>query len=185
MDNSVKTIAANVRGLRAARGLSAAGLARASGVARATLAELEAGRGNPTVETLYGLASVLGVTLADLLVEAEAPAVQVVRAGDGPRVSGPVLEARLLRQAAIDRVRVEVYELHVLPGRPRRADPHAAGVVEQLLVQAGRLRVGPEPDPVELGPGDFVAFDGSVAHVYEALGGERVVATLVMTSPDS
>ena len=127
MDDSVKTIAANVRRLRAARGLSAAGLARASGVARATLAELEAGRGNPTVETLYGLASVLGVTLADLLVEAEAPAVHVVRAGEGPRVSGAVLQARLLRQAAVENARVEMYELHVLPGRPRRADPHQAG----------------------------------------------------------
>lgn len=183
MDESVKTIAANVRRLRAGRGLSAAALARASGVARATLAELEAGRGNPTVETLYALASVLGVTLADLLVEAAAPAVQVVRADEGPRVSGPVLEARLLRQAPVDRARVEVYELHVLPGRPRRADPHAQGVVEQLLVHAGRLRAGPQPDPVELGPGDFVAFDGSVAHVYEALGGKPVSATLVMTSP--
>jgi transcriptional regulator with XRE-family HTH domain len=183
VDDSVKTIAANVRRLRAARGLSAAALARASGVARATLAELEAGRGNPTVETLYALASVLGVTLADLLVEAEAPAVQVVRAGEGPQVTGPVLEARLLRQAALDRARVEVYELRVLPGRPRRADPHAAGVVEQLLLHAGRLRVGPEQDPVELAPGDFVAFDGSAAHVYEALGGEPASATLVMTSP--
>lgn len=182
MDDSVKTIAANVRGLRAARGLSAAGLARASGVSRATLAELEAGRGNPTVETLYGLASVLGVTLSDLLVESDAPAVQIVRAGEGPHVSGPVLQARLLRQGQVERARMEVYELHVLPGRPRRADPHPSGVVEQLLVHAGRLRVGPEQDPVELGPGDFVAFDGSVAHVYEALG-EPVTATLVMTSP--
>jgi mannose-6-phosphate isomerase-like protein (cupin superfamily) len=120
--------------------------------------------------------------LAELLVEAEAPAVQVVRAGEGPHVSGPVLQARLLRQGQVDRARMEVYELHVLPGRTRRADPHQAGVVEQLLVHAGRLRVGPEHDPVELGPGDFVAFDGSVAHVYEALG-EAVTATLVMTSP--
>jgi transcriptional regulator with XRE-family HTH domain len=183
LDDSVKTIAANVRRLRAARGLSAAGLARASGVARATLAELEGGRGNPTVETLYALASVLGVTLADLLVEPEAAAVQVVRAGEGPHVSGPVLEARLLRQAAVERSRVEVYELRVLPGRPRRADPHPAGVTEQLLVHSGRLRVGPEREPVELGPGDFVAFDGSVAHMYEALDGEPVAATLVMTSP--
>ena len=183
MDESVKTIAANVRRLRAGRGLSAAALARASGVARATLAELEAGRGNPTVETLYGLASVLGVTLADLLVEPEAPAVTVVRAGEGPHVSGPVLEARLLRQAAVARSRVEVYELTVLAGRPRRADPHTPGVTEQLLVHRGRLRVGPEQEPVELGPGDFVAFDGSVAHVYEALDGEPVAATLVMTSP--
>jgi quercetin dioxygenase-like cupin family protein len=56
-------------------------------------------------------------------------------------------------------------------------------VTEQLLIHTGRLRVGPEQDPVELGPGDFVAFDGSVAHVYEALDQEPVSATLVMTSP--
>ena len=96
-------------------------------MARATLAELEAGRGNPTVETLYGLASALGGTLADLLVEPEAPAVTVVRAGEGPHVSGPVLEARLLRQAAVERSRVEVYELtsspaaRAAPTRTRRA----------------------------------------------------------------
>jgi transcriptional regulator with XRE-family HTH domain len=182
MDDTVKTIAANVRRLRAARGLSAAGLARASGVARATLAELEAGRANPTVETLYGVASVLGVTLADLLVEVEAPAVHVVRAGKGPAVTGAVLEARLLRQAAVQQARVEFYELRVLPGRPRRADPHVAGVVEQLLVHEGRLRCGPEAEPVVLDPGDFVAFDGSVAHVYEAVDGP-VLAALVMLSP--
>jgi transcriptional regulator with XRE-family HTH domain len=181
MDETVKAIAGNVRRLRSERGLSAAGLARASGVARATLAELEAGRGNPTVETLYGLASVLGVTLSDLLVEPETPAVQVVRAGDGPRVTGPVLQARLLRQGAVDHARVEIYELEVLPGRPRRADPHQPGVQEHLLVHSGRLRTGPEQAPVELAPGDFVAFDAAVPHVYEALG-DPVAATLVMIS---
>jgi transcriptional regulator with XRE-family HTH domain len=181
MDETVKAIAGNVRRLRADRGLSAAGLARASGVARATLADLEAGRGNPTVETLYGLATVLGVTLADLLVERDTPAVQVVRAGEGPTVAGAVLQARLLRQAAVERARVEVYELRVLPGRPRRADPHQAGVSEQVLVHDGRLRCGPEHGPVELGPGDFAAFDAAVPHVYEALG-DPVAATLVMIS---
>jgi mannose-6-phosphate isomerase-like protein (cupin superfamily) len=108
--------------------------------------------------------------------------VQVVRAGEGPRVSGAVLEARLLRQAALERARVEMYELRVIPGRPRRADPHQAGVTEQLLVHEGQLRCGPEHGPVELEPGDFAAFDASVAHVYEALG-EPVTATLVMLSP--
>jgi transcriptional regulator with XRE-family HTH domain len=181
MDDTVKAIAGNVRRLRADRGLSAAGLARASGVARATLADLEAGRGNPTVETLYGVATVLGVTLADLLVEAEMPAIQVVRAGEGPSVSGTVLQARLLRQAAVQRARVEVYDLRVLPGRPRRADPHQPGVSEQLLVHHGRLRCGPENGPVELGPGDFAAFEAAIPHVYEALG-DPVAATLVMIS---
>src|SRR6476661_247151 len=107
MQETVKAIAANVRRLRTARGLSAAGLAREAGVARATLAELEAGRGNPTIETLYGLARVLGITFADLLVTADARPVHVVRADEGPRVPGAVVQARLLRQASAERMRVE------------------------------------------------------------------------------
>jgi transcriptional regulator with XRE-family HTH domain len=182
MQETVKTIAGNVRRLRAARGLSAAGLARESGVARATLAELEAGRGNPTVETLYGLAKVLGVTFADLLMEADAAPVHVVRAGEGPQVPGAVVQARLLRQASVQRMRVEMYDMHVMAGEPRHADAHQAGVVEQLLVHDGRLRVGPESGPVELGPGDFAVFDASVPHVYEALDGP-VAATLVILTP--
>jgi len=182
MQETVKTIAANVRRLRAARALSAAALARESGVARATLAELEAGRGNPTVETLYGLAKVLGITFADLLVEADAPPVHVVRAGEGPQVPGAVVQARLLRQASVERARVEMYDMQVVPGEPRHADAHQAGVTEQLLIHAGRLRVGPESGPVEVGPGDFVAFEAAVPHVYEALDGP-VAATLVIVTP--
>src|SRR4051794_15515467 len=179
MQETVKTIAGNVRRLRAARALSAAGLARESGVARATLAELEAARGNPTVETLYGLARVLGVTFADLLVPADAPPVHVVRAGEGPQVPGAVVQARLLRQASVERTRVEMYDMRVVPGERRHADAHQPGVVEQILVVSGRLRVGPETGPVELEPGDFAVFEAAVPHVYEALGGP-VAATLVI-----
>jgi transcriptional regulator with XRE-family HTH domain len=182
MQETVKTIAGNVRRLRTAAGMSAAGLARESGVARATLAELEAGRGNPTVETLYGLAKVLGVTFADLLVEAGSAPVHVVRAGEGPQVPGAVVQARLLRQASVQRTRVEMYEMQVLPGEPRHADGHQAGVIEQMLVHSGRLRVGPESGPVELEPGDFAVFEAAVPHVYEALDGP-VAATLVILTP--
>src|SRR3954464_3032382 len=126
MQETVKTIAGNVRRLRTAAGMSAAGLARESGVARATLAELEAGRANPTGQTLCGLAKVLGVTSAALLVEADAAPVHVVRAGEGPQVPGAVVQARLLRQASVQRTHVEVYEMQVMPGEPRHADaPHA------------------------------------------------------------
>src|SRR3954465_8316171 len=122
MEETVKAIAGNLRRLRTGRGLSAAALARESGVARATLAELEAGRGNPTVETLYGLARVLGVTFADLLVPADAPPVHVIRAGEGPQVPGAVVQARLLRQAPGPAARVGRYGVGVLPGEPRHGD---------------------------------------------------------------
>jgi len=92
------------------------------------------------------------------------------------------VQARLLRQATVEQARVELYELRVLPGRLRRADPHQPGVTEQLLVHKGRLRCGPEQSPVDLEPGDFAHFDASVPHVYGALG-EPVTAALVMLSP--
>jgi hypothetical protein len=70
----------------------------------------------------------------------------------------------------------------VIPGEPRHADGHQAGVNEQLLIHSGRLRVGPEAGPVDAGPGDFVAFAADVPHVYEALDGQ-VAATLVIVTP--
>src|SRR5262245_35142332 len=72
-------------------------LSRRSGVARNTIAALERGEGNPTLETLYALADALGVALSELLVAPE-PAVSVVRAGTGAHVSGSSLSAELLER---------------------------------------------------------------------------------------
>ncbi|HEX6618767.1 MAG TPA: helix-turn-helix transcriptional regulator, partial [Solirubrobacteraceae bacterium] len=84
MEAPVNALAANLRRLRAERGLSTVALARDSGVARATLAQIEAGRGNPTLETLYALANTLQVALADVIAPPIAADVEVVRAADGP-----------------------------------------------------------------------------------------------------
>jgi transcriptional regulator with XRE-family HTH domain len=90
---------ARIRALRSSAGLSAQALAQRSGVARGTLAQLERGEANPTVETLYAIANTLGVPLAELLASpADEPGVRVVRAGSGPSVPGGGLEANLLER---------------------------------------------------------------------------------------
>ena len=177
----VTAVAANLRRLRAERGVSTVALARDAGVARATLAQLEAGRGNPTLETLYALANTLGVGLADVIGAPAAEEVEVVRAGEGARVTGAAVRARLVAQLS-PRGRLEVYDFALRAGRRQRSDPHPAGVVEHLLVHAGRLRVGPEAATVELGPGDYARYAADVSHVYEALE-PGTSATLVMETP--
>jgi transcriptional regulator with XRE-family HTH domain len=178
-DSPAARIAANLRALRARRNLSIVTLAERSGVARATLTKLEAGRGNPTIDTLYALADSLGAALGDLIGEPRGARVEVLRAGEGTQVSGAV-SARLLDRVVGHRL-AELYEVSFAT-RPRRADPHPAGVVESLVLTAGRLRTGPADDPVELGPGDFVRFPGDVPHVYQALGGPAR-GVLVMSHP--
>ena len=61
----------------------------------------------------------------------------------------------------------------------RHADAHHAGVVEHLVVASGRLRAGPQTEPVELGPGGLLTFGADGPHVYEALETARCV--LLMT----
>ncbi len=171
-------LARNLRRLRAARGLSLVALATRSGVAKATLAKAEAGRGNPTVETLYAIADALGAPLSELLqTGGEAPGVEVLRAADSPVVPGAV-QARLLDRA-FGRGLVELFALEV-GERPREAGPHPAGVVETLVVVHGRLRAGPAEAPVDLGEGDRLRFPGDRPHVYAGLGGpaSAIVAIL-------
>jgi transcriptional regulator with XRE-family HTH domain len=171
-------LAANLRRLRAERGISTVALARDSGVARATLAQLEAGRGNPTLETLYALANTLGVGLAEVIAAPAVEDVEVVRADEGARVAGAAVRARLVARLS-PRASLELYDLGVRPGRRQRSEPHPAGVFEHLLVHSGRMRVGPETAPVELGPGDYARYAGNVPHLYEALE-PGTTATLVM-----
>jgi transcriptional regulator with XRE-family HTH domain len=171
-------IAAN---LRAARGsTSVLALSRRSGVARNTIAALERGEGNPTVDTLYALADALGVPLSSLL-EAEPEGAHVVRAGHGAHVEGAALDAHLLERIDRSGLLAELYAIRFHPGAARHAPPHPFGVEELLHLHVGSVRVGPADDPVELGPGDYARYSGSVPHVYEALGGEAAGTLLILT----
>jgi transcriptional regulator with XRE-family HTH domain len=171
-------VASNLRRLRAERGISTVALSRDSGVARATLAQLESGRGNPTLETLYALANTLGVGLADVIAAPAVEEVLVVRADERARVAGAAVRARLVARVS-SRGSLELYDLALRAGGRQRSEPHPPGVVEHLLVHGGRLRVGPETAPVELGPGDYARYAASVPHVYEAIE-SAATATLVM-----
>lgn len=78
-------IAAALRRERERAGLSLTELARRAGLAKSTLSQLESGNGNPSVETLWALGVALGVPFSQLVAETP-PRVQVIRAGDGPRI---------------------------------------------------------------------------------------------------
>ena len=175
-------LAENVRRLRTERRLSLDALAAASGVGRATIARLEAGRANPTVETLYEVANALGVPLGALLTsDADTTAgVEVIRAGKAARIKG-TLEAELLGRLYGFGF-LELMLIHFPSGRRRRAAAHPPGVVEHLLVISGSIEAGPVGATVRLDSGDYIRFSGDVPHAYVALGGDAQ-AVAVMGYP--
>ncbi|WP_329102677.1 XRE family transcriptional regulator [Micromonospora sp. NBC_01699] len=178
----VATIAAALRRERERAGISLTELARRAGIAKSTLSQLEAGTGNPSVETVWALGVALGVPFSRL-VEEPAPAVRVIRAGHGSalRSDQADLTAALLAAGA-PHSRRDIYLLALEPGAVRDATAHIPGSIEHLVVGAGRLRTGPASAPVELEPGDYAAFPGDVPHRYEALA-PGTFAVLVMEHP--
>jgi transcriptional regulator with XRE-family HTH domain len=179
MENAgVKALAANLRRLRGAQGRSLSDLARASGVAKATLSELEAARGNPTLDTLQALATALGVPFGDLLVSEGPEPVVVVRADEGTFVPGTENDLRLIIRLPGPQP-VELYEATFPPRARRTSGAHGPGTREHVLVLRGALRTGPADRPVALRGGDLAAFAADEVHVYEA-GPRGARALLVM-----
>lgn len=162
-----RQIGRNIRRLREAADRSLADLAESAGLSRTTLHGIEQGEANPTLSTLWALAAALGVPLGRLIEGAD-PGGTVVRAGQGPRVSGEAVHARLLHRINAAGW-VEVYEMDV-DATVQRSEPHLDGVEECLVVVAGEVETGPADAPARLGPGDSIHFDGAQPHVYRGVG---------------
>lgn len=175
----IDAIAAAIRRERERAGLSLTELAKRAGVAKSTLSQLEAGTGNPSVETLWALGVALDVPFSRLVEPRVAPMV-VIRAGEGPAVAATEANyVGTLLSACPPGARRDIYLVTVEPGPARMAEPHLPGSVEHLVVIAGKLRAGPPDRLVDLGPGDYVMFAGDLPHRYEALAA-GTAAVLVM-----
>ncbi|MFI7674113.1 helix-turn-helix domain-containing protein [Actinophytocola sp. NPDC049390] len=162
-------IAFSLRRERERAGLSLSELAKKAGIAKSTLSQLESAAGNPSVETLWALGVALDVPFSRL-VEPARPKVQIIRAGEGPAVYSERADyVATLLASCPPNARRDIYLITAEPGSARESEPHMPGVVEHVVLCAGRARLGLTDEPVEVGPGDYVAYPGDLPHVFEAL----------------
>ena len=178
-----RRVGENLERLRKRRGLSLERLAALSGVSRAMLGQIEAGESTPTIALLWKVARGLDVRFADLLGDENSEDVRLLPADSAKvlRSAEGAFESRALFPFDVRR-RAEFYELRLRGGHAERAEAHPEGTYENLIVQAGRLRltVG-DAEPLDLRAGDAVYFRADVPHVYQNEGARETVMYLVMT----
>lgn len=158
--------------------MSQAELARRTGLSKATLSQLEAGAGNPTIDTLDAIAVALSIPLTDLLTREATPGTLHVPATEAI-ADGPTRE--LLRRISGGHS-LELWRLRLPAHTDVAGIPHAPGTVEHLLVASGHLTAGPTDDPRDLHPGDLLAFAGDAPHTYRTDATPADV-TVVIASP--
>ncbi|WP_022930164.1 helix-turn-helix domain-containing protein [Patulibacter americanus] len=175
MHSGPELLGENVRRLRRTRGLSLVELGRFAGLAKGTLTQIEAGRGNPTIETLQALARALGASLTDLVAETDDDRPQVVRSTEGEPLVRPGIAGRLVHRTHAGSAIIELYEWRLAAGAVHRGVQHPPGVTEHVFVLDGEAEVGPEDTTVVLGPRDSVRYAADVPHLYRAVQGRALV----------
>lgn len=165
-------VGARLKQARQRSGRSLSGLAAEAGIGKGSLSEIEAGRRNPTLSTVYAVANSLGLPLSTLLPE-----------HPGAELHSSGVTARLLHTSAqAERQTVEVFLLSLEPGERRVSSPHAPGTVEHLYMTEGAGVVGSVQEPVRISAGEAAAWSADVEHSYEAVGGPAA-GVLTITTP--
>ena len=186
-----------LREARRARSLSLRTLAERLGVSPSLISQIETGRANPSVSTLYAIAAELDVSLDELLFNdrrpAEpaapartemsstsgtmAPAPPVQRAADrhSIRLASGVNWERLttLSEPGVEFLHV-TYEVGGASSPPDAFQRHPGH--EWGYVLSGRLQVRIGFDEYVLQPGDAISINSSIPHRLATLGDEPVHA---------
>ena len=171
-------VGSQIRRWRTSRGRTLADVATASGVNVGYLSQIENDKASPSLAVLGAIADALDVPAAWFLM-GDAPAPVVIRADE--RL---VVETELGRIEYVDgRVSRDVA---IVEGRSRpggRVGMHAHPGDEHHLVLRGRFRMTQGEHTIELGPGDYLRWDGSVPHDAEVVGDEEAAVLSVRIRP--
>ncbi len=172
----------NLRRLRVKRELSLEKLSRLSGVSRAMLGQVELGQSAPTINVLWKISTALGVPFSALIGSKQTGGVTVLRSEQAKVLSSHDGRFRSRALFPFDEPRrVEFYELKLAPRGEEKAEAHAPGTIENLVVSAGAVEVEVDGQRQALRAGDAIVFEADSAHVYRNAGEGEAVMYLVMT----
>jgi transcriptional regulator with XRE-family HTH domain len=171
-----------LRRLRTQRGFSLERFAKLSGVSRGMLSQIELGKSMPTIGILWKIANALCVPFAALM-SADTVAGTALLKRDKAKILASS-EGRFTSRALFPfdgERRAEFYELRIAPRHEERAEAHAAGTTENLLVARGTLELFDGSQWYRLEEGDAILFDAGVPHAYRNPADEEAVVHLSMS----
>jgi transcriptional regulator with XRE-family HTH domain len=159
-----------IRRWRTERGLTLSAVAAASGLNLGYLSQIENDKASPSLDALAAIAGALDVPVAWFLQD-DAPPPRVVRLADRPPFESPRTGAAVGTLVDGGEARdVRILEAATSPGQ--RTGLHAHAGDEHHVVIAGRWRLTQGEHVVDLGPGDYLAWDASIPHDVECLEGD-------------
>jgi transcriptional regulator with XRE-family HTH domain len=161
---------------RTERGLTLANVAERSGLNVGYLSQIENDKASPSLTCLTSISQALEVPTAWFFIE-DVPEPLVVRAADRPQTDSDLgrvshVDGRSSRDVSILEVTAK--------GAGGRVGLHSHAGEEHHIVLRGRFRMTQGEHDIEIGPGDYVRWDGTIPHDGEVVGDDPDAAMLII-----
>jgi transcriptional regulator with XRE-family HTH domain len=171
-------VGTQVRRWRGVRGRTLAQVAADSGLTIGYLSQVENDKASPSLAVLGLIGDALDVPPAWFLMS-DVPPPTVVRADERP-----VVRTELGRVEHVDGRGSRDVTIVQATARPSgKVGLHAHAGDEHHIVLRGRFRMTQGDHTVELGPGDYLRWDGSVPHDGEVVGDDEAAILIIRIRP--
>ncbi|SMG56998.1 helix-turn-helix domain-containing protein [Paenibacillus aquistagni] len=140
-------------------------LAELTGVSKPMLSQIERGTSNPTVATLWKIASGLQVPLTAFIFEN--PSLKVLKAEDQPTFREDHNRFEAHNTYAAPGISLETFRANLHPGCSYASEPHGLGVIESITVFSGKMELEVGPETCLLEKGDSISFSADTGHLYK------------------
>jgi len=147
-----------IRFYRKKRGYNLTALAQKAGIAKSTLHKIEENKTNPTINTLWSIATILEIPFGELVskdceIKEDNVSVSLIEKNDD----------------------IEVYKMTLLNFASYVSQPHFNGVIEQIYVIKGSILIGEIQNPKLLTQRENFEFKADVPHIYKAMEDEVIL----------
>lgn len=173
MDDLQHDIARNLKKIRLQKGLSLDQAAACTGVSKSMLAQIEREKSNPTISTLWKIATGLQISFSSFM-EKEDTAIEKV---SFKKLTAAIDDREMYRVYSLfpfhPEKKFEIYSAHLASGSVHHAEAHSGE--EYLLIAAGAISLTVHGKTQVLETGDALHFVPNEAHDYTNNGAQEAV----------
>lgn len=178
-----EVIASNLAEIRKKRGLSLDSVAELTGVSKAMLAQIENGKSNPTVTTLWKIANGLHVSFSAFLKENEKPQIEKININQlNPMIDN---DGNYLVYSIFPfnpEKKFEIFTVDLKPGISHISEKHIGE--EYVLIQRGILTLEVQGEKFVLNSDETIKFNANTEHIYINSSEELVRFYIIIFYPD-
>ena len=175
MDNKFPNVGENLRLLRQEMGISLDKASKMTGVSKAMLGQIERGKSNPTVSTLWKISTGLRVSFSSFIDESKEE-LKVINIDEIEPVIEEDSTMKLYPIFPFDpNSGVEIFTIELEKGCIHESSSHNSGVEEYIIVTEGEIEMTIGEENFILKKGCSIKFMADKNHTYKNLNEDKAV----------